>query len=861
MNMPDLQPQSPASSVSVEELFPDEDEDEELIQSQLQSLSLMLGVDEAEHEADASEQEPEPSFFDGELMDLDTDEPEDEPEGEAYSWGLPPSSTSSFPTLQEARKHCDLWAHQHGYEVVVGRTEPGKRQLKCGRSGKTKNTHKKTETNRIRKTSSHKSGCPFSFWLDEDEGTKYWHIRHTRAPHPHNHQPLQDGSMTANMRRNARTQALRTEIRELAFAGIDTRQIKAVLRQRHPQSGQTEKDINNIVYTIRQELRQDRSVTTTAIQRARAMGFFVQYEEEPIVDGPPRLQRLFLAHPKSITLYKQFSDVLVMDCTYKTNAYNWPLLNICGVTGSNKTIHIGFSLIETEAEGDFYWTMFQLDEMMRWYNIPSPKLVVIDRDEACIKAVKRAFPTIPIRVCTWHLHKDCVAYQRSRLGRIYDEETGEYVDTEQGVQWLDAFENALSATTEADMLVALEQCRTIWEDGYEYLRRNWFDKYAAYICAWSLDNQLHFGIAATSRVEGNHSTLKKWLRTSRNDILGFFLRLYPWWENTFETIQHDTAIEKERALLQLDVRFFRNVQREVYRFALREALKQYHLAVVEAKRIREARKQGRDEESLSLRPCRGVFEKQWGIRCQHTMRNMILQSRSLLPSDFHAHHQIRPDCQGYKGRPELDDPLPRPKRANTLAQKEIKRSRPKRSSGINSNQREDLWAEHIAGPTQSLTQGSSIPKRTQVPSLSMPKSRVKAGLPASQCQPTAFLPSHQQPQGSIQPMVYQYPALVTGQVPSLHLASAATTQRQQAMPTPQRQFGSPEQHMPSDSHGFARPNQHMPQFQHHFDVPEQLMPLVNRSFVGHEDWPGARSYTRACHRARTSSFETPSTLW
>jgi ABC-type Fe2+-enterobactin transport system substrate-binding protein len=51
-----------------------------------------------------------------------------------------------------------------------------------------------------------------------------------------------------------------------------------------------------------------------------------------------RLERLFFAHPNAVTLYKQHPDVVLVDCTYKTNWFQMPLCNIASVTSSRKTL-------------------------------------------------------------------------------------------------------------------------------------------------------------------------------------------------------------------------------------------------------------------------------------------------------------------------------------------------------------------------------------------------------------------------------------------------------------------------------------------------------------------------------------------
>jgi hypothetical protein len=50
---------------------------------------------------------------------------------------------------------------------------------------------------------------------------------------------------------------------------------------------------------------------------------------------------------------------LLLDCTYKTNRFNMPLLNICGVTGNNKTPQFALCFLSSEKEEDYQWALQQ----------------------------------------------------------------------------------------------------------------------------------------------------------------------------------------------------------------------------------------------------------------------------------------------------------------------------------------------------------------------------------------------------------------------------------------------------------------------------------------------------------------------
>ena len=70
-------------------------------------------------------------------------------------------------------------------------------------------------------------------------------------------------------------------------------------------------------------------------------------------DGSDVLSDIFWAHPESIKLLNLFPIVLVMDCTYKTNKYRQPLLQIIGITSTDLTLAVGFSYMESEKTDNY----------------------------------------------------------------------------------------------------------------------------------------------------------------------------------------------------------------------------------------------------------------------------------------------------------------------------------------------------------------------------------------------------------------------------------------------------------------------------------------------------------------------------
>ena len=88
--------------------------------------------------------------------------------------------------------------------------------------------------------------------------------------------------------------------------------------------------------------------------------YFVRYQQ--YITG--EISYLFFTYPKSIELFKWYYDILLLDCTYKTNRFKMPLLNIVGVNGLGDNFHVGFAFLSAEEERDYLWAIQELKTLM-----------------------------------------------------------------------------------------------------------------------------------------------------------------------------------------------------------------------------------------------------------------------------------------------------------------------------------------------------------------------------------------------------------------------------------------------------------------------------------------------------------------
>ncbi|KAL3528953.1 hypothetical protein ACH5RR_008275 [Cinchona calisaya] len=117
-------------------------------------------------------------------------------------------------------------------------------------------------------------------------------------------------------------------------------------------------------------------------------------------DEEGHLTHWFFAHPTSIRLSKSYSNVFVMDCTYKTNRYKMPLLEIIGITSFNTSFNSCFAFLSKEGHEDYEWALGVSRKILGDDFQP---YVISDRELALMKAIKVIFPKASNVLCAWHI--------------------------------------------------------------------------------------------------------------------------------------------------------------------------------------------------------------------------------------------------------------------------------------------------------------------------------------------------------------------------------------------------------------------------------------------------------------------------
>jgi hypothetical protein len=104
-----------------------------------------------------------------------------------------------------------------------------------------------------------------------------------------------------------------------------------------------------------------------------------------------------------------------MDCTYKTNQYGLPLLDIVGLASTGQTCYIAFAFVQDEKEDSYEIILRCLAEAYDSLDLAYPRTILTDKERALIKAIKTVFPGTKTISCIWHIEMNLLKKARPLL--------------------------------------------------------------------------------------------------------------------------------------------------------------------------------------------------------------------------------------------------------------------------------------------------------------------------------------------------------------------------------------------------------------------------------------------------------------
>jgi hypothetical protein len=312
----------------------------------------------------------------------------------------------AWPSFEELFVAVSKITREIGFGVVKRRSanvdkrtgKPRRIDIECyeGRSNESK------ATKRVRQNSK-KKDCGWKAKGVHSTKDNLW--RFTVYRHTHSHEFCDQPDRLASVRRLDKTLEVTKRVHELTdTVKLTAADILACIQKEFPGTRLTRDDILNIqkarqaeesgTLTSTQQFLRHISTTPRITQRR-----FPESRDVPI-------KRVFWTYDWCFEQWKKNPEVWSLDCTYKVNKFDMPLLQINGVTAIHTTFNIGYCLLSGEREECFTWVLSVLQELLSLKGIPLPKVIISDFDKALKKAARAIFPNVQHQICLWHVMKN-----------------------------------------------------------------------------------------------------------------------------------------------------------------------------------------------------------------------------------------------------------------------------------------------------------------------------------------------------------------------------------------------------------------------------------------------------------------------
>ncbi|KAK9088822.1 hypothetical protein Scep_027904 [Stephania cephalantha] len=168
---------------------------------------------------------------------------------------------------------------------------------------------------------------------------------------------------------------------------VKPRDILNTLKQRDVRNVSTMRTIYNARQKVQNEDAGGRTQMQQMLHILEKNKWMSWHRKHPVTNV---VTDLFWSHPDSIKLLRCFSSVILMDCTYKTNRYRMPLLEIVGITSTHLTFSVGFAFISSESHANYVWALEKLRSILD--GRPKPDVFVKTMSIKLIRSMKLKLP-------------------------------------------------------------------------------------------------------------------------------------------------------------------------------------------------------------------------------------------------------------------------------------------------------------------------------------------------------------------------------------------------------------------------------------------------------------------------------------
>ncbi len=155
------------------------------------------------------------------------------------------------------------------------------------------------------------------------------------------------------------------------------------MRTKYSEQPWVRKDLENSILRDRLKALGGYSPTQALIKlfQDQNIRHFIRQDAEGHITG------LIFTFPWCEEMWRHHSQILSMDCTYKTNRFNMPFFNITSITSVHSTFNVAFVLLDQEDEESYQWAVEQLEELRKAVQADLLNVVITDFEQGLKNAL------------------------------------------------------------------------------------------------------------------------------------------------------------------------------------------------------------------------------------------------------------------------------------------------------------------------------------------------------------------------------------------------------------------------------------------------------------------------------------------
>ncbi|CAG8747078.1 13358_t:CDS:1 [Cetraspora pellucida] len=305
---------------------------------------------------------------------------------------LPPSP-EVHNSIDKLFQNAQRFANSQGYVLVKKRTRKDNRSklknmlIHCDRGGVYNNFSGFAEETHNRKTSTRLIDCSFELYATRRNGL--WHLEIRNATHNYG----LSNDMSGHPIVHRLTEEQKESVAIMTTSSSRSREIISTLRQNDLSMLVISNDIYNMHAQLRQQNLAGRTPIQALVDELQGGNFLYKYK----CNNNGSVTHIFFTHKESVSLSHQYSTVILIDCTYKTNKFKMLLLNVIGITSFNKTFFSCFIFMKDEDKDDYKWALTNV--MSIFDGMQKPGIIVTNRELALMNALKIIFPNSTNLLC------------------------------------------------------------------------------------------------------------------------------------------------------------------------------------------------------------------------------------------------------------------------------------------------------------------------------------------------------------------------------------------------------------------------------------------------------------------------------